>query len=458
MYGYSYPGLTQLLPATLRPPSLATICPGFASAQAYEGWTYQGGARSLSWLTFWAILLAIDTARRRGDGHAMAALHADLNRVGEWNWWLPLSELPPLKNVEAPSYFFDWLEHDRYDDYWKRWSIDEDYSRIEVPALHFGGSYDAFLDGTVKNFAGIRSGSGSEPARAAQKLVIYPTVHFPWEAVAWPGVEPFGPGAVNDLHLRWYDHFLRDADPGALLDAPASVYVLGEGWRDFETWPPPGTEATPFFLTSNGRANSVYGDGALRLDPPGNEPPDVYSYDPLDPTTSLGGHACCSSPPNPAGPECQHGTEVWPNVLVYTSEPLERDLVIAGDVEARLFAASSASDTDFVVRLCAVDETGCSRNLQEGIVRASFRSSLSDPEPIEPGAVYEYEIALGPVAVRLPRGWRIRVQVRSSDFPQWDRNLNSGSGDPAEVRIATQAVFHSSDRPSHLVLPVVHET
>jgi putative CocE/NonD family hydrolase len=458
MYGYSYPGLTQLLPATLRPPSLRTICPGFTSAQAYDGWSYQSGARTLAWLSFWAILLAIDTARRRGDQHAMAALRADLNSVGEWNWWLPLSELPPLRNVEAPRYFFDWLEHDRYDDYWSRWSIDEDYSRIEVPALHFGGSYDAFLDGTVKNFAGIRRDSATDLGRASQKLVIYPTVHFPWEPVAWPGVGAFGPSDVDDLHVRWYDRFLRDGDDDGLLDSPASVYVLGSGWRDFEDWPPPGAELTPFFLHSRGRANSVYGDGALSPDPPGDEPPDVYAYDPLDPITSAGGHSCCSSPPNPVGPACQHGAEVSPAVLVYTSAELERDLMIAGDVRMKLFAASSAPDTDWVVRLCGVDETGCSRNIQEGIVRASFRESLIDPRPITPGEVYEYELVLGPVAVRVPRGWRLRIQVRSSDFPQWDRSLNCTSGDPAEARIATQAVFHTDAQPSHILLPLMADS
>jgi uncharacterized protein len=451
MYGYSYPGMTQLYAATMRPPSLATICPGFAAAQAYDGWSYQQGARCLPWLGFWALLLAIDTARRRGDGVAMARLRADLNALNDWLWWLPLSDMPPLKQVEAPTYFFDWLEHDRYDDYWSRWSIDEDYARIQVPALHFGGLYDAFLEGTVKNFAGIRRGPGTGP----QKLVLYPTVHYPWEAVAWPAVEPFGPAAVDDLHLRWYDRYLRDGDDDGLLDAPASVYVLGAGWREFEDWPPPEAEPTPLFLHSRGRANTYQGDGRLSFDAPSAEPADHYSYDPLDPTGSAGGHACCSSPPSPVGPACQHGAEVSPGVLVYTTEPLERELVVAGDVVVRLFAASSAPDTDFVIRFCAVDETGCSRNLREGIVRASFRESASAPAPIEPGAVHEYSIPVGPVAVRVPRGWRLRVQVRSSDFPLWDRNLNSGSPDPTTARVAMQTVFHDGDRPSHLVLPIV---
>ena len=159
------------------------------------------------------------------------------------------------------------------------------------------------------------------------------------------------------------------------------------------------------------------------------------------------------------GPACQADAETSKTMLVYTTAPLERDVVLIGDVAATLYAASSAVDTDFAVRLCVVDEGGCSRNLQEGIVRARFRDSLSEPTPITPGEVYRYEIGLGPVGVRVRAGERLRVDVASSDFPQWDRNLNTGgvSGREAAIKavVATQVVLHDAEHPSCVTVQVV---
>jgi putative CocE/NonD family hydrolase len=456
MYGFSYPGAVQLLAATLRPPSLVTICPGFTGSQCYDGWTYNQGAFALAFAAPWAAFLALDTARRTRDEDGLRALLGALGNAHELFWALPVEAWPPALERHAP-YFTDWLDHPTYDEYWQRWSIDSDYSRLHVPALHVGGWYDAFVSGLVKNFVGLRASTGRE-----QKLVIGPWQHLDWAPLDWPGNPPAdesaGWRAVDMWQLRWFDHFLKEDDDSS-IGAPVTVYVLGEGWRDFDAWPPAIAQRQQVYLHSGGNANSRLGDGVLSTAAPGEEPPDVYVYDPLGVAPRSGGHSCCVPAFAPMGPSCQSDAETAKTMLVYTTAPLERDLVLVGDVSATLYAASSAVDTDFAVRLCVVDESGCSRNLQEGIVRARFRDSLSEPTPIVPGTVYRYEIGLGPVGVRVRAGQRLRLDVSSSDFPQWDRNLNTGGPTGGESAlasvVATQVVLHDAAHPSSVTVHVL---
>ena len=216
-----------------------------------------------------------------------------------------------------------------------------------------------------------------------------------------------------------------------------------------------------YFLASDGAANSKAGDGRLEPEPHGDAPPDVYPYDPLLPVPSLGGRSCCFDLVAPMGPADQDRVERRNDVLVYTSTPIERDLTVLGPVTATLYAVSTAPDTDFCVRLCRVGADGRSINIGEGIVRARFRESLSDPRPIEPNQVYEYRLDLGPTAIRIPVGERLRVQVTSSSFPHWDRNLNTGGPlgkeGPAAARIATQTILHDAAHPSRIRIPMLPE-
>lgn len=454
MYGFSYPGATQTLAASTRPPSLRAIVPGFTSSQFYDGWTYAGGALSLASVAGWASFLALDTARRRGDADAHAGLLGGLGAAPGLFWSLPLHGYLSELDTHAP-YFHDWLEHSSYDDYWRATSLEEDFSRITVPALHLGGWYDIFITGTVKNFTGIRGAGG--PAAARQKLLIGPWQHSPWRAIGAPARSDLGPNAVDDWQVRFFDEVLKDESTG-VFDSPGRVYVIGEDWRDLDNWPPPETAETAFYLHSEGRANSLYGNGALSLEPPEDERPDIYLYDPLMPSLSHGGHSCCAETIAPMGPADQEPYEASKGVLVYTTAPLEADVVLLGDARLELFASSSALDTDFTARLCVVEPGGLSTNIKEGIIRARFRNSLSAPELLEPGRVYRYSLSLGPLGIRVPAGNRIRLDVSSSDFPQWDRNLNTGGtlgAEPATAaKVATQAVFHDRERPSRLTLPI----
>ncbi len=456
MFGFSYVGATQLLAAVTRPPSLRSIAPGFTASQYYDGWTYDGGALATAFVCYWANLLALGSAVRAGDRDAVDALSASLGAAEGWFWSLPMAEFPPLQGGYAP-YFYDWVEHCSYDDYWKRWSIDTDYSRIEVPALHFGGWWDVFLGGTVKNFTGLSAGAGTEAARRAQKLLVGPWTHMPWTPVSRCGGEGPSTNEIDDWQLRWFDHTLKGVDTG-VLDSPATVFTLDGGWRDLDGWPPSDAAPEHWYIHSRGRANSKFGDGTLDRDPAAAEPPDIFVYDPGVPIPSMGGHSCCFDTITPMGPADQHQAEVSRMILVYTSEPLVADIELLGDVSVTLHAATTATDTDFTARLCVVDPDGRSVNLQEGILRARYRNSLSDPEPLVPGEVYELRIELGPVGAHVPAGSRLRLDISSSDFPQWDRNLNTGGTPLAESALAaapaTQTVLHDADHPTRITLPV----
>ncbi len=454
MYGFSYGGATTMLAATAAPPSLVTISPGFTGSQYYDGWTYQAGALNLAFVVYWSTLLGLDSAKRAGDVEGYAQLGAALGSVEGWFNFLPLADYPVV--AKHAAYFREWVEHSSYDEYWRKWSIDEDYDRITIPAIHTGGLYDIFLRGTVKNFVGL-SDTAAGRAGACQKLLLGPWTHMPWAPVDVVGGE-FSTSEVDDWQVRWFDYQLKGLDNG-VLDHPVTVYLLGEGLRNFDEWPPAEAQMLEYFMHSGGRANSKFGDGWLDRDVPLEEPGDIFIYDPNTPTPSLGGHSCCFESVTPMGPANQSSAETSRMVLVYTTEPLVKDLLIVGDAFVTLFAASSAVDTDFTVRLCGVSPEGQSINLQEGIVRARYRESLVDPSLINPGEIYRYRIELGPVAAKLSAGYAIRVDVSSSDFPQWDRNLNTGGPSgfegPLAAETATQTILHSGSYPSSLSLPVI---
>lgn len=280
-----------------------------------------------------------------------------------------------------------------------------------MPGLHTGGWYDIFHAGTVANFRGIRA--------PRQKLLMGPWQHSPWRAIGERPRQDVGANEVDEWQLRFFDEVLKGQAAG-VFDAPGRVFVLGEGWRNVDGWPPATSTEVSYYLYSVGRANSVDGDGILSLDHPGAEQAAVYLYDPLMPSLSHGGHSCCVEAIAPMGPADQEPYEASKGVLVYTTGSIDRDLVLLGDAAVDLFASSTAIDTDFTARLCLVGRDGVSTNLKEGIVRARFRDSFAEPSLLRPGEVYRLTIPLGPVGARLQAGQRIRLDISSSDFPQWD--------------------------------------
>lgn len=457
MFGASYGGATQLLAATERPPSLGALIPTVTASQYYEGWTYTQGAFSLAFALSWALSLGINVAQKRGDDAAASEFAASFASSLDIDWSLPLDTIQSLDNADTP-FFNDWIAHPTYDDYWKQWSIDEDYGRIEVPVLHVAGWYDVFLSGSVKNFSGMRAQAGNEHARTNQRLLIGPWYHVPWRVHGGVEEDVASPYAFDEWQVAWFDRQLK-AEPVANSDPAVRLYILREGrWRDFEDWPPADISPTEYFLHSGGRANSMFGDGALNTSKPDRELPDIYAYDPVGPLPGPGGHSCCFENVAPMGPANQENREVNNGALIYTSEPLSEPMWLIGDADATIYAASTAVDTDFAIRLCVVDEAGISTNIQEGIVRARFRESLTNPTMLQPGAIYRFDISVGPVGVKIGKGERIRIQVTSNDFPQWDRNLNTGNSPGSEglssAIVATQAVYHDESHPSSITLPV----
>jgi putative CocE/NonD family hydrolase len=455
MYGFSYPGMSQLLVAAEQPPGLRAVVPALAPSQLRDGWIYDGGAFSLAFALGWAIELGVGEARRRSPSLEPDLLAAAAN-PGRWFGHRPLRDLPLFRELGICDFYFDWIEHETDGAWWAERQVEGRYDRIRVPALHVAGWYDVFVDGSLTNWAGLR-----DRARVPQRLVVGPWHHLP--ALVPAGPIPFGKASQRDLdadQLSWFDLWLRDQDDGVTARPPVSAYLTGaDRWVELDDWPPADAMPVRWWLHSRGRANTMAGDGTLSNLEPGDEPPDVFVYDPAQPVPSAGGHSCCDPGYAPMGSADQVAVEVLQGVLVYTSAPLTRPLVLAGQVEAELHAVTSAVDTDWVVKLCSVDERGRSLNLQEGIVRARFRDSLDAPEPLVPGEVVTYRVQLGSVFHRFAAGHRVRMQVSSSSFPAWEPNLNTGHAlgvDALPDRvISTQQVLHNAEAASFISLPVV---
>jgi putative CocE/NonD family hydrolase len=474
MIGGSYYGATQWTAATEAPEALRAIAPFVTTDQYYDGWAYQGGAFQLGFNLHWTLmaLASAEVTRRMAAGAAgsgdFAALVAALDDHDATYRRLPLLGLPELAGL-AP-YYDDWLRHPSYDDYWRATAPRESRGQITVPALNVGGWYDLFLKGTLANYTGMKASGGSDAARRYQRLVIGPWAHGPMDG--WFPERSYGLAAgieaadLTGLQLRWFDWLLRGTDTGLAGDKPVRLFVMGANvWRDEDDWPLPGTDYVDYFLHSrggaNGRANTAGGDGGLSADPPGDEPEDVYLYDPRDPVPTTGGPTFLPGlfiGAN-AGPRDQRAVESRHDVLCYTSEPLAEPVEVIGPVLAVLHVSSSAPDTDFTAKLVDVAPDGRAENLADGILRARYRESLSEPSLLEPERVYQVSVDLVATAVVFAAGHRIRLEVSSSNFPRFDRNTNTGgviaAEGEADLRPAVNRVHHTRARPSRLVLPVI---
>ena len=329
---------------------------------------------------------------------------------------------------------------------------------METPAYFITGWYDNLLHEGFKCFRGWRKRARSAEARQRSRLLVGPWTHTAIGDAAPFGDIDFGSQAGMDIpaeHLRWYDQRLKGLNTGIDEEPPIRFFVMGANqWRSEQEWPLERTEYTRFYLHSSGRANSSFGDGALSTDAPEAESVDSYSYDPENPVPTLGGQSMFA---DNTGPRDRRPIERRDDVLVYSTAPLTRDLEVTGPVELVVYAASSAPDTDFTATLIDVHPAGAAIHICEGIVRARFRQSYERPTLIEPGQVYEYSISLWETSNLFREGHRIRLEVSSSNFPRFDRNLNTGedSGFDDRPESAQQTIWHDQQRPSHLVLPVI---
>ena len=324
--------------------------------------------------------------------------------------------------------------------------------------LHFGSWYDIFLEGTLSGFEGVNA-LGGPNARGKQRLLVGPWAHIGYSLPTSGGTGEldFGPEAEIDfmqIQLRWFDHWLKGEENGVMDEPPVRIFVMGENrWRDEQEWPPARAEYTPWYLHSGGAANSLDGDGILTPEAPAAEPPDRFVYDPHDPVPSLGGNNLIIA----RGAFDQRPAEVRDDVLVYTSEVLAEDLEVTGPLRVTLWAASSAVDTDFTAKLVDVYPDGYAQNLQDGMIRARYRDSASDPKLMTPGQPYRFEIDLWATSHVFLAGHRIRVEISSSCFPRFDRNPNTGTPVESESTLvpASQTILHDAEHTSHITLPVI---
>lgn len=450
MYGFSYGGATQLQAASLKPAALKAMVPAMTSADYYEGWVYKNGAFSLAFAASWATMLAAESARRHGEADLEVALMKQFLDTGTYGT-LPLADYPNLTEGGRGGFFKEWLAHPTYDEYWQQWNVSEQLPQTAASALCIAGLYDIFLDSTLDVYRRLQGRAAAET-----ELIVTPWYHIPWSRTV--ATADFGENALNRIDEWQLDFFSRTLrGSGTAPEAPVRVFISGRNeWTSFATWPPQ-SELRTLFLHGT-RANSISGDGSLNDEPPGREPHDTFTYDPAAPSPSLGGRSCCFPHVAPMGPVPQNGLEEWNSVLVYTTPPLERDLLVVGELSMVLFAATSELDTDWVFRLCDVSANGLSTNIADTVQRARYRKSTREPELVPAGEVAEFELRTS-CAHLFRAGNRIRVHVTSSSFPMWDRNLNTGGSFGrerlADRKTAVQRVHHDDRYPSRLILPAL---
>jgi hypothetical protein len=460
MFGQSYRGAVQWLAAMEAPPHLVAIFPArtFATGRHFF---YLGGAFNHDWMRWIALYIAPDERRRRGlPGPATeeAAQKEWDRRKWQWEGFLPIRELPVLKDV-APWYY-EWLDHPEDGSYWAFADVTAAHGRIAVPALNFSSWHDSNYAplGAIANFNGMRRTAASPEARRGQRLILGPWDHAPpTDHGTMVGDLDFGPGATLDypgLILKWHDRWLKGIRNGADEGPPIRLFVMGENvWRDENEWPLARARDTPYFLRSGGSANSARGDGVLTADPPREaEPPDRYVSDPLRPVLIENFEK--------QGPFDHAAIERRSDVLVYTTAPLEADVEVTGPVVVHLWTASSAPDTDFALMLCDVHKDGRAYNvipLEAGYRRARYRDSESSPSFLTPGQPGEIVISGMVTSNLFRRGHRIRLLVASTRFPTFDRNPNTGDPPGAAARLvpARQTVLHDAAHPSRVILPII---
>jgi putative CocE/NonD family hydrolase len=481
MYGGSYVGLTQWQAAITSPPHLAAIVPTITASDYHDNWTYVNGVFDLWFAQSWnQLTFAPETLRRSLLAAGLPREEVE-RRVAEWYaqsekallsswvWQLPLRSFTGLRGI-APWYY-RWLRHPNYDRFWARLDVERRYQKVKVPTLNIGGWYDIFQVGTVRNFLGMRREGGTREARAGTRLIMRASAHAP--APETPptavGEVDFGPNNVLDVDaasLRFYDHYLKGLDNGEQNDPAVRLFVMsppdtgttGSGfWVSGNSYPLPGTQTQRWRLGSGGHANTASGDGVLGRRQTGRAGADRFVYDPLRPVPTRGGNLCCKGNLLSPGAFDQRPVEQRDDVLVYSSAPLNRPLAVIGDTRVRLWARTSARDTDFTAKLVDVHPDGYAQNVLDRIVRARFRrGSKVKPSLVTPGRAYEYSFDLGNTATLFKPGHRIRLEVSSSNFPHYARNLNNGRTDGSErsARRARQTVLHSARYPSQLELPV----
>jgi len=422
MVGASYLGFVQWAVAADAGPELKAIVPQITTAD-FNHFRYQGGSYTLESSLGWSTMMASYAA----SGLGMNALLGmwDRNRKLEKAYrHLPLNQADQIINGRSTKLYQSVLEHGPDDDYWKPADFSARVGELTIPIYLMGGWYDLFLDWQLKDYQALRA-AGRNPY-----LLIGPWVHGEFSS---------GPIMTRET-LTWLQAQITGGS-GNLRKAPVRLFVMGVNkWRDFPDWPPPAQHECWYLQPY----------GALSLTPPPISEPDRYSYDPADPTPAVGGNSLGSR--KHMGAKDNRKLEARADVLLYTSQVLDRDVEVIGPIKTELYVRSSLQHTDFFARLCVVEPSGKSINLCDGILRLT-------PDCIVPQAdgSLRIQIDIWPTAYHFRRGQRIRIQVSSGAHPRFVRN--PGTGEPlataTKLQVAEQSVYHDPEHPSAILLPVI---
>jgi putative CocE/NonD family hydrolase len=384
-----------------------------------------------------------------------------------WNesfWHLPVKDL--IRNVEGPVGIYEKMITRKPDDpEWYEGGLYHDNMDLGVPSLWICSWYDISVGPNVELFNHVREFASDPEVRENQFLIISPSAHCSYGRVSENTI--IGEREIGDARLDfesitngWMDYWLKNENKDFIANLPRVQYfTMGlNQWQTAENWPPEGMEMKTLYLGSAGHANTLNGDGALKDKPAKKDAPDTFTYDPLNPVLSLGGNFCCMGDAVQVGSFDQRKTEEREDVLVYSSEPLEKGIEVSGFIEATLYVSSDAKDTDFTLKLIDVYPDGRAFNLDETIFRARYRDGYNKEVFMEEGEVYRIEMSPLSTSNYFDEGHRIRIEISSSDFPRFDRNLNTGGRnyDETEGVVATNRIHHSAKYPSQIRVPVIN--
>ncbi|HBC42234.1 MAG TPA: hydrolase [Pseudanabaena sp.] len=440
MYGFSYQGVTQFQAAVQQPVGLVTICPCMATADLYHGWFYFGGAVCLDFDVNWALQLAQNRAWYLKQEPQATKLFEAQKQSAKWLESTPLSEIALFKNSDFGDFgkfFFDWIGNQQADDtYWQDLNPLSYFDHYDLPALHIAGWADIFIEATINTYHQAKSAT-----KQPQNLVVGPWQHLPW--LPKVGEIDFGEKAVSKidkLQIDWFDFWLKGIDNGISDRSPVQLFLMGKNhWLDL-----------PEILQSSIIQNLylAYNKQLTIQSPITNQQlPDIYIYDPRNPNPST----------NYGFYDQRNVHQRW-DVLIYQSDKLEDDLAIKGIPQFILYAATTAPDTDWVIKLLDIYPDGRQMLVSMGVLRTKFRNSWTEPEWIESDVVNKYLIDLRPTCQNFAKGHRIGIAISSSAFPIIERHSNTKKL-PSEATVsdfveAIQQIFYGMEYPSHLQLPL----
>jgi putative CocE/NonD family hydrolase len=439
MMGGSYVGIVQWKAALANNPHLKAIFPVVSGYDEYRDRYYStGGALKIGNRLEWM------AENLRAPGY-----HQDFEK---FVLHLPVRSADVAALGWTSPMYRDVIEHPSFDAFWRAISTKEHLDKVKVPVFSVGGWYDNFVESDLDAYASRRRTSG------LSRILVGPWAHnmsVPFEGVDF-GADSVIP--VRALQLEWFDQFLMGKDTALLSSPPVKIFVMGaDKWREETAWPPEQARTKVLYLDSGGKANSLSGDGGLSDGPPNKTAADQFVFDPYTPVPTRGGAVCCNPKVFPWGPMDQRPVEQRKDVLVYSTRPLKHEMEVIGPVQAVLYVASSARDTDFTAKLVDVFPDGTARILTDGILRLRYRNSLEKPELATAGQIYRITVDAGVTSNVFLKGHRIRIEISSSNFPRFDRNSNTGGPveQAAKLVKASQTIYHDAGHPSCLVLKVM---